>query len=87
MKEVNLIRHERSPVIFIDQIGKARELSLSANQERSEMERKRLVWQVESMEREESKVLRGGPVDPAKMVVEITPMEIRTFILQFDQHK
>ncbi|KAK4798026.1 hypothetical protein SAY86_030352 [Trapa natans] len=65
-------------------IGKATEMSLSANQERAEMERKRLVWQVEG-EDEDTEVSRGGPVNPAKLVVELAPMEIRTFVIEFDQ--
>lgn len=58
-------------------------MSLSANQERSEMEKRRLVWKVEGSD-QEFKVVRGGPVDPAKLVVELAPMEIRTFIVDFD---
>ena len=66
------------------QIKKITETSLSANQERTEMERKRLVWKVEgSSEEEEPKVVRGGPFDPAKLVVNLAPMEIRTFIIEF----
>ncbi|KAL4634653.1 hypothetical protein ACB092_04G216100 [Castanea dentata] len=65
-------------------IKKITETSLSANQERTEMERKRLVWKVEgSFEEEEPKVVRGGPIDPAKLVVNLAPMEIRTFIIEF----
>ncbi|KAF3955297.1 hypothetical protein CMV_019472 [Castanea mollissima] len=65
-------------------IKKITETSLSANQERTEMERKRLVWKVEgSSEEEEPKVVRGGPIDPAKLVVNLAPMEIRTFIIEF----
>ncbi|KAK7813544.1 putative alpha-mannosidase, partial [Quercus suber] len=65
-------------------IKKITETSLSANQERTEMERKRLVWKVEgSSEEEEPKVVRGGPIDPAKLVVNLSPMEIRTFIIEF----
>ncbi|KAK9271505.1 hypothetical protein L1049_001864 [Liquidambar formosana] len=60
-----------------------KEMSLSANQERAEMEKKRLVWKVEGSP-EEAKVVRGGPVDPAKLVVELAPMEIRTFFIDFD---
>lgn len=56
-------------------------MSLSANQEREEMERKRLVWRVEGSH-DEPQVLRGGPVDPIKLVVELAPMEIRTFIIE-----
>ena len=60
-------------------------MSLSANQERVEMEKKRLVWKVEGPSRENpNKVARGGPVDPEKLVVELAPMEIRTFIVFLD---
>lgn len=58
------------------------ETSLSANQERAEMEKKRLVWQVEGSLGEEPKVVRGGAVDPANLVVELAPMEIRTFVIE-----
>lgn len=70
------------------QIDKVTETSLSANQERTEMEKKRLVWKVEgsSSSGEESKLARGRPVDPKELVVELAPMEIRTFVINFD-HK
>ena len=58
-------------------------MSLSANQEREEMIKKRLVWKVEGSKNEEFKALRGGPVDPIKQVVELAPMEIRTFTIEF----
>ncbi|XP_068656340.1 alpha-mannosidase At3g26720-like [Aristolochia californica] len=64
-------------------ISKITEMNLSANQERAEMEKKRLVWNVVGAPKEES-VMRGGPVDPYKLVVELAPMEIRTFIISFD---
>lgn len=64
-------------------ITKATETSLSANQERSRMENKKLIWEVEGSS-EEPKVVRGGPVDPAKLVVELAPMEIRTFLIEYD---
>ncbi|BFG27202.1 hypothetical protein CerSpe_134770 [Prunus speciosa] len=66
-------------------IGKVTEMNLSANQERAEMEKKRLVWKVEEGSAEEAKVVRGGRVDPAKLVVELAPMEIRTFLIEFKQ--
>ena len=55
-------------------------MSLSANQERANMEKKRLAWKVEGSG-EGSKVVRGGAVDPSKLVVELGPMEIRTFLI------
>ncbi|XP_058102931.1 alpha-mannosidase At3g26720-like isoform X2 [Magnolia sinica] len=64
-------------------ITKVTETGLSANQERVEMEKKRLVWKVDGPLEEEPKV-RGGPVDPSTLVVELGPMEIRTFVLVFD---
>eukprot|EP00257_Ricinus_communis_P013468 XP_015570900.1 alpha-mannosidase At3g26720 [Ricinus communis] len=65
-------------------IAKVTELSLSANQERAEMEKKRLVWKVAGSPEEENKVVRGGPVDPSTLVVELGPMEIRTFSIDFN---
>lgn len=65
------------------QIKKVTETSLSANQGRTEMEKKRLVWKVEGSSKE-PKVLRGGPVDAVKLVVELAPMEIRTFVVEFN---
>ncbi|KAK9044976.1 hypothetical protein V6N11_058866 [Hibiscus sabdariffa] len=65
-------------------INKVREMSLTANQGRAEMEKKRLVWKVEGSSEEAPKVVRGGPVDPATLVVELAPMEIRTFLIDFD---
>ncbi|OIW19935.1 hypothetical protein TanjilG_30849 [Lupinus angustifolius] len=66
------------------QINKVSEVSLSANQERAEMERKRLVWQVEGLP-QNRKLVRGRPVDPEKLLVELHPAEIRTFIISFRQ--
>lgn len=56
---------------------------MSGNQERAEMQKRKLVWKVEGPA-EEPKVVRGGPVDPVKLVVELAPMEIRTFLIDFD---
>ncbi|GLT27152.1 hypothetical protein SLA2020_021760 [Shorea laevis] len=66
------------------EIGSVTEMSLSGNQERTEMEKKRLVWKVEGLLEEDTKVERGGPVDPTKLVVELAPMEIRTFVIDFN---
>lgn len=71
-------------ITYCFQISKVTEMSLSANQERSEMEKKRLVWKVEGSAAKDPKVVRGGPVDPAKLLVELAPMEIRTFLIDFD---
>ncbi|CAM0872753.1 unnamed protein product [Alopecurus aequalis] len=70
--------------VFPDKkIGKVIETSLSANQERAAMEKKRLKWKVQGPPPKEN-VVRGGPVDPSKLIVELAPMEIRTFIISFD---
>ncbi|KAL5860797.1 hypothetical protein ACOSQ4_002093 [Xanthoceras sorbifolium] len=68
-------------------ITKVTEMNLSANQERAAMEKKRLAWKVEGTKEEETEVVRGGPVDPVKLVVELAPMEIRTFVIEFDYIK
>lgn len=61
-------------------------MSLSANQEREEMERKRLSWKVEGSNTKQENNLRGGAIDPKKLVVELAPMEIRTFIIDFNSN-
>ncbi|XP_021759712.1 probable alpha-mannosidase At5g66150 isoform X2 [Chenopodium quinoa] len=68
------------------QIKEVKEMSLSANQEKSEM--KRLKWRVEGEDTSnvgarEHIPLRGSPVDGSTLVVELGPMEIRTFLLKF----
>ncbi|GAU24694.1 hypothetical protein TSUD_323030 [Trifolium subterraneum] len=65
------------------EIKEVKEKNLSANQERTEMEKKRLVWKVEGSSGNGG-VSRGGPVDPKELTVELAPMEIRTFIIYFD---
>lgn len=61
-------------------------MNLSANQERRKVEKKRLDWKVEGTP-EELTVVNGGVVDPVKLVVELAPMEIRTFVIEFDYLK
>ncbi|XP_044502287.1 alpha-mannosidase At3g26720-like isoform X3 [Mangifera indica] len=68
-------------------ISKLTEMNLSANQERSAMEKRRLAWKVDRSAEAEGKVVRGGPVDPSKLVVELAPMEIRTYLIDFDYIK
>lgn len=67
-------------------ISKVTEMNLSGNQDRAEMEKKRLVWKAEGSSTA-AKVVRGGAVDPGKLVVELAPMEIRTFFIDFDYLK
>ncbi|GJN04750.1 hypothetical protein PR202_ga22322 [Eleusine coracana subsp. coracana] len=66
-----------------DEIGKIIETSLSANQERAAMEKKHLKWKVEGAPAKEN-VVRGGPMNPSKLIVELGPMDIRTFIISFE---
>ncbi|XP_050374971.1 alpha-mannosidase isoform X2 [Argentina anserina] len=61
-------------------IKELKEMSLSANQEKSEM--MKMTWKVESAGEEPTPV-RGRPVDSSTLVVELGPMEIRTFVLTF----
>ncbi|KAL1201363.1 putative alpha-mannosidase [Cardamine amara subsp. amara] len=67
-------------------IGKVTEMSLSANQERSVMEKKRLVWKVEGEGSygEEKKAKRGREIDPRKLEMELYPMEIRTVLIRLE---
>ncbi|XP_038999526.1 probable alpha-mannosidase At5g13980 [Hibiscus syriacus] len=84
-KDLSVMAWVQLKKVFVHKkINKVTEMSLSANQGRAEMERKRLVWKVEGSSEEAPKVVRGGPVDPAKLVVELAPMEIRTFVMELD---
>ncbi|KAJ6837233.1 putative alpha-mannosidase isoform X1 [Iris pallida] len=65
-------------------ISKITETNLSANQERAEMEKRRLKWKVEGSQNAGTGVVRGGPIDPSKLIVELGPMEIRTFVINFN---
>lgn len=66
---------------FILQIKELKEVSLSANQEKSKM--KKLTWKVEGDKGQEPQAVRGGPTNNPNFVVELGPMEIRTFLLKF----
>ncbi|XP_010679912.3 alpha-mannosidase isoform X2 [Beta vulgaris subsp. vulgaris] len=66
------------------EIKEWKEMSLSANQEKSEM--KRLKWRAEGENSNnvgENIPIRGSPVNGSTLVVELGPMEIRTFLLNF----
>ncbi|RAL41460.1 hypothetical protein DM860_010254 [Cuscuta australis] len=63
-------------------INKVKETSLSANQEREEMEKKRLIWKANGTSSEQWHSSRGRPLDPVKLIVELAPMEIRTFVVE-----
>lgn len=81
-KDYSVLASVELKKLFPKKINKVREMSLSANQEKAEMEKRRLVWEVEGSG-ERSEVVRGGPVDPQTLVVELGPMEIRTFLIDF----
>ncbi|GKV17421.1 hypothetical protein SLEP1_g27935 [Rubroshorea leprosula] len=84
-KDLSVIASVELKKLFANKkIKEIKETSLSANQGRAEMEKKRLVWKVEGSPKDDPKVVRGGPVDPATLVVELAPMEIRTFVLAFN---
>ncbi|XP_071696222.1 alpha-mannosidase-like [Rutidosis leptorrhynchoides] len=51
-----------------------KETSLSANQDKSTI--KRMPWKVDSGNGIEPPMIKGGPVDPSALVVELGPMEI-----------
>ncbi|CAL5197469.1 unnamed protein product [Lathyrus oleraceus] len=62
-------------------IKELKEVSLSANQEKSKM--KKMTWKVEGDKGQEPQAVRGGSVSTSDFVVELGPMEIRTFLLKF----
>ncbi|XP_055962394.1 alpha-mannosidase isoform X2 [Mercurialis annua] len=63
-------------------IKEVKEMSLSANQLKSEI--KKMKWKVEGdNENQPSAAVRGSPVDTSTLAVELGPMEIRTFLLKF----
>ncbi|KAG6518775.1 hypothetical protein ZIOFF_022256 [Zingiber officinale] len=63
------------------QIKELRETNLSANQDKSGMKTKK--WRVADDPGSSSAPIRGRPVDNTTLVVELGPMEIRTFLLKF----
>ncbi|KAJ4728881.1 Alpha-mannosidase [Melia azedarach] len=83
-KDLSVISNVELKKVFPNKkIKKVTEMNLSANQERAEMEKKRLVWKVEGSSETEPTVVRGRPVDPKTLVVELSPMEIRTLVIEF----
>jgi hypothetical protein len=63
------------------QIKEVKETSLSTNQEKLMM--KKMTWKVEGNSSQEPTPIRGRPVDNSTLIVELGPMEIRTFLLKF----
>ncbi|GAV72796.1 Glyco_hydro_38 domain-containing protein/Glyco_hydro_38C domain-containing protein/Alpha-mann_mid domain-containing protein [Cephalotus follicularis] len=63
-------------------IKELNEMSLSSNQVKSQI--KKMMWNVEGDKGNvTSAACRGGPVHYSTLVVELGPMEIRTFLLKF----
>ncbi|XP_044500612.1 alpha-mannosidase isoform X1 [Mangifera indica] len=62
-------------------IKELKEMSLSTNQEKSKM--KKMKWKIEGDNGQTHSPVKGGPVDSSTLVVELGPMEIRTFLLKF----
>ncbi|CAO2831325.1 unnamed protein product [Amaranthus hypochondriacus] len=62
-------------------IKNVKEMSLSANQEKSKM--RRMKWRVEGDGAKENIPIKGRPVSGSSLFVELGPMEIRTFLLKF----
>ncbi|KAE9614590.1 hypothetical protein Lal_00012122 [Lupinus albus] len=62
-------------------INELKEVNLSANQEKSKM--RKMIWKVEGDKGQETQVVKGGPVNSPGYVLELGPMEIRTFHLKF----
>ena len=63
------------------QIKELTETNLSANQKKSEM--KKLNWKVVGETENGPAPVKGGPVDSQALVIELGPMEIRTFLMKF----
>ncbi|RZB60796.1 Alpha-mannosidase isoform B [Glycine soja] len=76
-----LTKVELKKLFAMKTIRELKEVSLSSNQEKSEM--KRMTWKVEGDKGQEPQAVRGGPVSYHNLVVELGPMEIRTFLLKF----
>ncbi|KAK7311283.1 hypothetical protein RJT34_09317 [Clitoria ternatea] len=84
-KDLSVLTNVELKKLFPEKkIKKVKEMNLSANQARTEMEKKRLAWKVEGSF-ENRYVSRGRPVDLKELNVELAPMEIRTFTIDFDE--
>ncbi|XP_006393801.2 probable alpha-mannosidase At5g66150 isoform X1 [Eutrema salsugineum] len=83
-----LAKVELKKLFYGKTIKQVKEMSLAANQEKAKMKEK-MRWKVEGEAEQTSSSsslpLKGGPLDSSALVVELGPMEIRTFLLQFSQ--
>ncbi|CAN8264032.1 unnamed protein product [Cochlearia groenlandica] len=77
---------ELKKLFYKKTIKEVKEMSLAATQEKSKM-KKNMRWKVEGEEEKpfssSSSPLKGGSLDKSTLVVELGPMEIRTFLLKF----
>ncbi|KAL7231292.1 hypothetical protein ACSBR2_009540 [Camellia fascicularis] len=76
-----LAKVELKQVFSGKMIKEVKEVSLSTNQDKSQM--KKMTWKVEGDNGGEPQAIRGSPVNISDLVVELGPMEIRTFLLTF----
>ncbi|THG07644.1 hypothetical protein TEA_024216 [Camellia sinensis var. sinensis] len=76
-----LAKVELKQVFSGKMIKEVKEVSLSTNQDKSQM--KKMTWKVEGDNGGAPRAIRGGPVNISDLVVELGPMEIRTFLLTF----
>ncbi|CAL5369072.1 unnamed protein product [Camellia sinensis] len=76
-----LAKVELKQVFSGKMIKEVKEVSLSTNQDKSQM--KKMTWKVEGDNGGAARAIRGGPVNISDLVVELGPMEIRTFLLTF----
>ncbi|KAK2656982.1 hypothetical protein Ddye_010034 [Dipteronia dyeriana] len=77
-----LTRVELKKMFYGKSIKEVKEMSLSTNQEKSNMTKK-MSWKVEGDNGPTQSPSKGGLVDNSTLVVELGPMEIRTFLLKF----
>ncbi|XP_020576421.1 alpha-mannosidase-like [Phalaenopsis equestris] len=76
-----LAKVELKKIFAHKMIKELKETSLSANQDKSEM--KKLNWRAEGDSGDNPAPVRGGPVNNSTLIVELGPLEIRTFLLRF----
>ncbi|XP_058107981.1 alpha-mannosidase-like isoform X3 [Magnolia sinica] len=72
---------ELKKIFATKMIKEVKETSLSTNQDKSEM--RSMKWKVKGDNGESPAPVRGSLVNNATLIVELGPMEIRTFLLKF----
>ncbi|XP_068639714.1 alpha-mannosidase isoform X2 [Aristolochia californica] len=77
----NMATVELKKIFASRRIKEVKETTLSANQDKTSM--KTLKWRVEGDQGVTSNPLRGAPLIVTSLIVELGPMEIRTFVIRF----